>query len=59
MDKMHQHIIDLKVSLAIGLYAFVSFSNVEIAMKIVAFFLTVGYTARRWYLLEKKNRNED
>ena len=56
---MHQHIIDLKVSLAIGLYAFVSFSNVEIAMKIVAFFLTVGYTARRWYLLEKKNRNED
>lgn len=62
MLRMHQNIIDLKASLALGLYAFVSFSNAEMAMKIIAFIVTVGYTGHRWYILLKernKPKNED
>ncbi len=48
--------IDLKVSYLFGLFTVVSFSNVEIVMKIIVFLLTVGYTVRRWYLLEKNKK---
>jgi len=52
---MH-YIIDMKVSLAFFLFTAISFSKVEIAMKIVSFLLMAGYTARRWYLLEKNKK---
>lgn len=50
------HLIDLKVSLLSCLFLFLSFSNIEIIMKIIVFLLTVGYTVRRWYLLEKNKK---
>jgi len=53
--KMH-YMIDLKVSSLCGLFAVVSFSNIEIMMKVIVFILTVGYTIRRWYLLEKNKK---
>ena len=53
---MHTHLVDLKVSLLTSFFLFISFSNVEIIMKIIVFILTVGYTARRWYLLEKNKK---
>lgn len=49
-------ILDLKQSLLTGSYFMFTFSDVDIAMKVVAFIIATGYTARRWYLLEK---NED
>lgn len=50
------HLIDLKANMIFALFMAVSFSEVEITMKAVAFVLTVGYTARRWYLLEKNKK---
>jgi hypothetical protein len=54
-NNMH-YILDLKVSMLFATYAVVSFSNIEIMMKIIVFLLTVGYTIRRWYLLEKNKK---
>ena len=53
---MHHYLFDLKVSLLTGFFVFVSFSDAEIVMKIIVFLLTVGYTVRRWYLLEKNKK---
>ena len=50
------NLIDLKVSLLTGLFFCISFTDFEIVMKIVVFILTIGYTARRWYLLEKNKK---
>ena len=50
------HILDLKVSFIAGLFFLVSFADFEITMKVLAFILTIGYTARRWYLLEKNKK---
>ena len=54
--------LDIKVLLScLFFYIFqeiqMTFSESEIIMKVIVFFLTVGYTARRWYLLEK-NKSE-
>ena len=53
---MYHSLIDLKVSLFAGFFILFSFSNTEIVMKIIVFLLTVGYTIRRWYLLEKNKK---
>lgn len=50
--------IDLKVFTIAIIYAFIQFADCEIIMKIIAFCLTVGYTIRRWYLLEKNNKDD-
>lgn len=52
---MH-NIIDLKANLLVSFFFFISFTDAEIVMKIIVFILTVGYTARRWYLLEKNKK---
>jgi hypothetical protein len=33
-----------------------SFTNVETELKIFSLILAIGYTARRWYLMEKNNK---
>ena len=53
---MHHYLLDLKVSFLTGFFLFISFSDAEIVMKIIVFLLTVGYTVRRWYLLEKNKK---
>jgi hypothetical protein len=53
---MREYLIDLKVSLAFFGFTAISFSNVEIAMKIVSFLIMAGYTLRRWHLLEKNKK---
>ena len=53
---MVNDLIDLKVFFLAMLYAIIQFADCEIIMKIVAFCLTVGYTLRRWYYLEKNNK---
>lgn len=55
---MKQYFIDLKLSLFTGSYFVISFMDVDAAMKILAFLIATGYTARRWYLLEKNNKDE-
>ena len=56
---MRQYFLDLKLSLLTGTYFAISFANVDVVMKVVAFIIATGYTARRWYLMEKNKNNED
>ena len=55
---MKQYFLDLKLSLSTGTYFLISFTDVDAAMKILAFIAATGYTLRRWYLLEKNNKDE-
>ena len=55
---MKQYFLDLKLSLSTGTYFLISFTEVDAAMKILAFMAATGYTLRRWYLLEKNNKDE-
>jgi len=57
---MKQYFLDLRQSVITGGYFMFTFTNVDFAMKVIAFIIATGYTARRWYLMEKnKNKNED
>ena len=58
---MEQFHIDFKVVFTcVFFYIFqsitINFVEIEIIMKCLVFVLTVGYTARRWYLLEKNKK---
>jgi hypothetical protein len=55
---MRQYFLDLKLSLLTGTYFIISFAEVDVAMKVIAFILASGYTLRRWYLMEKNKNNE-
>ena len=55
---MKQYFLDLKLSLLTGTYFIISFTEVDAAMKVLAFIFASGYTLRRWYLLEKNKNNE-
>mgnify|MGYP003110630578 FL=1 len=50
---------DIKMYLLNATYLVVSFSHLEMALKIVLGILTVGYTAQKWYLLDKARRNDN
>jgi hypothetical protein len=54
---MINKILDLKSSLLTGGYFAFTFSDVDSTMKVLAFIIATGYTARRWYLLEKNNKD--
>lgn len=53
---MHDYLPDVKALGVFICFWIISFSNCEIVMKIIVFLLTVGYTIRRWYLLEKNKK---
>jgi hypothetical protein len=55
---MKQYFLDLKLSLLTGTYFIISFAQVDVAMKVIAFLIATGYTLRRWYLMEKSKKNE-
>ncbi len=55
---MINKILDLKQSIITGGYFMFTFANVDVVMKIIAFVIATGYTARRWYLLEKNGKDE-
>lgn len=56
---MNNQILDFKQSIITGGYFMFTFTNVDIAMKIIAFIIATGYTARRWYIMEKNKKNEE
>jgi len=55
---MKQYFLDLKLSLLTGTYFAITFSDIDSVMKIIVFIATAGYTVRRWYLMEKNNKDE-
>ena len=46
---------DIKVMLLIASTFAITFSEVEMALKIMLLITSIGYTAQRWYFLRKKN----
>lgn len=58
-DKNMGNLIEWKVMIMSALFFVVSFSNFENVMKAIVFILTVAFTLRRWYLMEKRNKDEN
>jgi hypothetical protein len=54
MNNVH----DLRVLFVNSLLISFSFSNVELGLKILSLLLAIGYTARRWFLMEKNKKND-
>jgi hypothetical protein len=54
MNNVH----DLRVLIINSLLISFSFSNVELGLKILSLLLAIGYTARRWFLMEKNKKND-
>jgi hypothetical protein len=48
---------DIKVLLMNASTFAISFAQIEMALKITLLLLTIGYTAQRWYLMHKENKN--
>jgi hypothetical protein len=46
---------DIKVMLLNASTFAISFSEVEMALKILLLIISIGYTAQRWHFLRKKN----
>ena len=55
---MNHYLLDVKLSVIATIYYLLSFLDIDFSMKFIVFVLTVGYTARRWYLLEKNKKDE-
>jgi hypothetical protein len=55
MNNVH----DIKLLIVNGFLISFSFSNVELGLKILSLLLAVGYTARRWWLMEKNKQNDN
>jgi hypothetical protein len=49
---------DIKVLLLNASTFAISFAQIEMALKITLLLLTIGYTAQKWYLMYKENKNE-
>jgi hypothetical protein len=47
---------DLKIYLLNSVALFVSFSNVEMILKILLLLVSIGYTSMKWYELYKKRK---
>lgn len=53
------YILDLKLSvLGVALFVFSSL-DLELSLKIISSIVFIGYTIRRWYLLEKKSHKSE
>ena len=48
---------DIKVLLLNASTFAISFAQIEMALKITLLLLTIGYTAQRWYLMHKENKD--
>tara|TARA_R100000951_G_scaffold22887_1_gene18865 strand:- start:1038 stop:1193 length:156 start_codon:yes stop_codon:yes gene_type:complete len=48
-------ISDLKVYILNASTMAISFSNLEATLKILLLLASIGYTAQRWYLMNKEN----
>jgi hypothetical protein len=55
---MH-NIEDFKLWLLNLLALFFSFTDVEVTLKIISLLIAIGYTLRRWYLMETKNKKNE
>jgi hypothetical protein len=50
---------DIRLLVVNGFLISFTFSNVELGLKILSLLLAIGYTARRWWLMEKNKKNDN
>ena len=50
---------DIKLYLLNASAFTISFTHVDNVLKILLLVLTIGYTAQRWYLMDKKRRENN
>jgi len=55
MNNVH----DIRLLVVNGFLISFTFSNVELGLKILSLLLAIGYTARRWWLMEKNKKNDN
>lgn len=48
---------DIKVMLLNASTFVLSFAQIEMALKIALLIISIGYTAQKWYLMYKRNRD--
>ena len=56
---MHNHYSDMKLWIVNTFLISVTFTSIEDYLKILSLCLAIGYTIRRWYLMEKTNRKRN
>lgn len=49
---------DIKLVLLNASTFAISFAQIEMALKITLLLITIGYTAQRWYLMHKENKEK-
>lgn len=49
---------DVKVLLMNASTFAISFSQIEMALKIALLIITIGYTAQRWWIMYNQNKNK-
>jgi hypothetical protein len=50
---------DIKLYLLNASAFTISFTHIDMVLKILLLVLTIGYTAQRWYLMDKKRREDN
>ena len=48
---------DIKLMLLNASTFVISFAQIEMALKITLLLISIGYTAQRWYLMHKENKD--
>ena len=49
---------DIRVMLLNASTFAITFAQVEMALKLALLVISIGYTAQRWYIMHKENKNE-
>jgi len=57
MNNLH-FFLDLKLTIAAVLFSVITFSGIELSIKIIGGILFIGYNARRWWLMEKNHKKD-
>lgn len=56
---MNQELTDYRAYIVNAFVFIFSFSNAEEALKIISLLIAIGYTLRRWYLMEKNKKQDN
>jgi hypothetical protein len=53
------NVTDFKIYALNGLGMALNFSSVNLGLKLLLTLVVIGYTAQKWYLMNKNKNNED
>ena len=52
-------LIDLKIYALNGFALAINYTQIELGLKIILTLVVIGYTAQKWYLMNKKTNNNE